>query len=231
MDPAAVEHEFLRLDPEESHHLLHVHRAATGTPFQAIDGEGSLYDCALESVERRSAVGRIIKCTIGAGELSHPIHLLVGLPDWGAVEHVTNLAVPLGVSALDFVRCERCEGRATGPQRLARLGRIARAGLKQSRRTRLPELRFSGSLEEALRRAPPGMRLAADPDGNTWNRAVHGSLEVCVVLAVGPPGAFTEPERSQLLESRFMPISLGPSRLSTETAALSFLSLARNSML
>ncbi len=230
-DRSGVERERLRLDSDESHHLLHVLRADIGAPFQAIDGEGSLYECVLELVERRTAVGRIVERKVGVGELPHPIHLLVGLPDWGAVEQVTSLAVPLGVSTLDFVRCERSVGRAIGAGRLGRLERIARAGLKQSRRTRLPEVLFSGSLEEALRRAPRGMRLTADPDGNSWNRAVHGGLEVTVVLAVGPPGAFTEEERRRLLRDGFIPISLGPNRLSTETAAMSFLSLARNSLL
>ena len=231
VDRAKVDRDRLKLDTEESHHLLHVHRAGPGAPFQAVDGEGSLYECVLESVDRRSAVGKILERRIGVGELKHPIHLLVGLPDWGAVEQVVGLAVPLGVSAVDFALCERSGNRAIGSQRLVRLGRIARAGLKQSRRTRLPELRSSGSLHEALEAIPTGKRLVADPDGEIWDRAVGNDIEVSVIVAVGPPGGFTGAERAQLSEMEFQPISLGPNRLSTETAALCLLSLARNSLL
>lgn len=231
VDRAEVAGDLLRLDAEESHHLLHVHRAPIGAPFQAVDGEGTLYECTLESLDRRSAVGRVLERRAEVGELKRPIHLLVGLPDWGSVEQLVGLAVPLGVRALDFVRCGRSEGRAPGNQRLARLTRIARAGVKQSRRTRLPELRFSGSLGEALGPTPHGTRIVADPEGKTWGPETGDNIQLAVILAVGPPGGFTEGEARLLSGEGFLPISLGPNRLLTETAALCLLSIARNHLL
>ena len=220
----------LRLGPEESHHLLRVHRAGTGAPFQAIDGEGSLYECVLESVERRSAIGRIVDRRTSVGELDYPIRLIVGLPDWGALERLTALAVPLGASVLDIVPCARTGRAALGAPRLGRLYRLARAGLKQSRRTNLPEIRSSTSLKQALGLVREGARFAADPDGYPAVNAVGRSGPSAVAIAVGPPGGFVKEERDRLLGERFSFISLGPSRLSTETAAVAMLSFARNSL-
>ncbi len=231
VDPESVAPDHLTLGPEESHHLLHVHRAHEGTPFQAIDGEGNFYLCALQSVERRAAVGRILDRARDVGELKRPIEILVGMPDWGAIEQVVAHGVPLGVSAFDFVRCERSGPERLGSKRLGRLGRIARASLKQSRRSRLPVIRSSGSLTEAVGLAFTGGRFVAHPDAPAGGGFGAGSPEASLTLAVGPPGGFSAEEHGLLLTEGFAPISLGPSRLTTETAAMALLSLARNLLL
>ncbi len=228
VEPASVGKDRLRLSPEESHHLLHVHRAAPGVPFEATDGRGSLYECVLEFVEHRSAVGCIVQHRRDVGELRRTIELLVGLPEWSATEQIVSLCVPLGVGALDFAACGRSGRGALSTSRLSRLERLARAGVKQSRRTRLPRIRSSPNLEEALVGLEAPLRFAGDIEGDRWDLSVPESIQVNVALAVGPPGAFTEPERVLLEEAGFRLISLGSSRLTTEAAATALLSLARN---
>jgi 16S rRNA (uracil1498-N3)-methyltransferase len=221
----------VRLSVEESHHLVHVHRATVGTPFQATDGRGGFFDCVLESVERRAVVGRIVERREGWGELPRGIELLVGLPDWAAVEQVIEHGVPLGASAFDFVVCERSGHQGPGAQRLERLDRVARAGLKQSRRSRLPGIQSSPSLRAALQALTPGRRFVADPEGDSFSSGLEENVQVPVQIAVGPPGGFAHEERELLRAQDFSPISLGPSRLTTETASIALLSLVRNSLL
>jgi len=140
----------VRLSAEESHHLLRVHRAQEGTPFQATDGRGAFLDCVLDRIEDGRVVGRIMERRDGWGELGRAIDLLVGLPDWPAVEQVVEHAVPLGVTALHLVVSERSAPEEPSASRLDRLGRIARAGLKQSRRSRLQRIQSWPSLAAAL---------------------------------------------------------------------------------
>lgn len=230
VEPESVDPHRLKLTPDESHHLLHVHRAKPGTPFEAIDGNGILYECVLESVERRAAVGRIVGRREGAGELPRPIEMIVGLPEWRGVEQVVEHAVPLGVTSLDFASCERSVRGALGPQRVARLIRIARAALKQSRRTRLPSITSSRTVQAALGVLGSGERFMADPAGTPFTAGAIGAPQAPIQLAVGPPGGFSDAERRILLDGGFSPISMGPSRLTTETAALALVSVARNSM-
>ena len=148
--PDAIRGDRLTLDREESHHLLHVHRAAPGTPFVAVDGVGGTYECLLESSDRRVAVGAIERRSSGQGELSVPITLLVGLPGAGPAETVVAHAVPLGALAIDFVACDRAGRQALESSRLERLSRVAVSALKQLRRSRLPAIRSSASLEAAI---------------------------------------------------------------------------------
>ena len=232
VDRASVRGDRLTLSSEESHHLLHVHRAEIGTPFEAVDGEGGLYKCVLDSVAKHDAVGRIVERLAEVGELAHPLRLLVGMPDRSAVEAVVAHAVPLGASLIDFVACERSGRGPLGAQRLERLNRLARAGVKQSRRTRLPELKSSDSLESGIADLPPGegSKFFADPRGNPWHHPAKAGIQNLVALAVGPPGGFSEGERTLLLGRGFSPILLGPNRLSTETAATLLVGLARNSL-
>lgn len=231
VEPEAVGPRHVRLSHEESHHLVHVHRAKEGTPFQATDGQGGFFECVLESVEGRAVVGRIVERREGWGELPRAVHLLVGLPDWTAVEEVIEHGVPLGAGTFDFVVCERSGHEGPGTTRLARLERIARAGIKQSRRSRMPRILSSRSVRAAVLALPPGQRFMADPEGDPFTSGLDEDAQVPVQIAIGPPGSFTSEERGLLTASGFSTISLGPSRLTTETASIALLSLVRNSLL
>ena len=230
VDPESVASDHLTLSPEESHHLLRVHRAREGTPFEAVDGRGNFYRCSVRSVEGRAVIGKILARAQDVGELRRPIEILVGMPDWGPLEQIVAHGVPLGVSQFDFVRCARSTGTVLGAQRLARLDRLARAGLKQSRRTRLPAMRSSASLEEAVAAALEGTRLVAHPNAAGTGFPPSDEVQGSFSLAVGPPGGFSAEEYEFLRSERFQPISLGPSRLTTETASITLIGLARNAL-
>ncbi|HKW50717.1 MAG TPA: 16S rRNA (uracil(1498)-N(3))-methyltransferase [Candidatus Eisenbacteria bacterium] len=228
VEPDAIRGDRLKLDREESHHLLNVFRAIPGTRFVAVDGAGGTYECHLESSDRGVAVGTIEHRSTGKGELSVPITLLVGLPDAGPTETVVAHAVPLGASAIDFVASARAGRPALGPSRLGRLSRVAVSALKQSRRSRLPSIRSSASLEEAIGLLGEGPRYAADPASPSRIKPASDKLQGFISLAVGPPGGFTDEESGTLREYGFRPISLGDSRLTTETAAIALLAVIRN---
>jgi 16S rRNA (uracil1498-N3)-methyltransferase len=242
----------LKLGPDESHHLLHVFRAAPGTPFDAIDGRGSLFHCVLEKGTARAATARIESREENSGELPFSLELLVGLPDLPQAESIVEHAVPLGATVIDFVAVARSGREALPAARLERMLRIARSALKQSRRTRLPVLRSSDGLERALEgsesggasAASPGpdegpggpviARLMADPMGDfeiPLPSDVIQTTKATVIMAVGPPGGFLEEEWALLRNRQFASISLGPSRLSTSTATLAILGAVRNLLL
>jgi 16S rRNA (uracil1498-N3)-methyltransferase len=228
VDPSAVRGDRVTLDPEESHHLLRVHRAAVGAAFTAVDGAGGTYECLLDSSEGGIAVGTVTRRSVGSGELSLPVALLVGLPDAGQAEAVVAHAVPLGAATIDFVACARSGRPALGPTRTDRLSRIAISALKQSRRSRLPAIRSSASLRAALTLLGDGSRYLADPAAPSRFRSTRAELQGHISLAVGPPGGFTPEEAELLREADFRPISLGESRLTTDVAAISLLAVVRN---
>ena len=226
----------LTLDADESHHLLHVFRGAAGTPFEAIDGIGSLYRCVLEGREGTSAVGRIESRVENFGELPWELGLIVGLPDMAQAESVVEHAVPLGATSIDFAVTARSGREPFSESRLERLGRVNRSALKQARRTRLPKITSSETLEIALATISPqaDLRLFADSAGEpgiSMSETPTNSAQCTVSMVVGPPGGLIEWERGVLRGASYTAISLGPSRLSTSTAAICLLASARNFLL
>ncbi len=231
MERSAVRGSRLLLDEQESHHLLKVHRSGPGAPFEAVDGEGFLYRCVIDAIDRHQVIGRIEGREPDAGELGGRIHLLVGMPDFAAAESVVARAVPLGATTIAFVRTSRAEPWQESPARTERLARLARAALKQCRRTRLPRIAFPPSLQAALEEVPGGPRFLADSGGAAWSDSLRSGVFEDETLAVGPPGGFDPEERDRLRADGFMCISLGPNRLTTEDAVGALLALARQNFL
>jgi 16S rRNA (uracil1498-N3)-methyltransferase len=235
VDPSRIAGNRLSLDADESKHLLRVFRAEPGALFDATDGAGLRYRCRLSEDHHGEARAEIVSREEGAGELPGSIHLVVGLPDMHAAEAIVEHAVPLGVASIVFAACRRSGRELLSDSRLERLARIAVAGVKQSLRSRLPAIGAVGSLGAALAAAPEGLRLAADPDGSPIGlaagpprRAPEEASQATITLAVGPPGAFDDGEAAELRQAKFLPISLGPNRLTTETASIALLAMARN---
>ena len=222
----------LSLDPDESRHLLRVFRAEPGTPFEATDGAGTRYRCRLLEEHLGEAHAEIVERVEGVGEIAAAIHLLVGLPDIRAAETIVEHAVPLGAASIHFAVCRRSGLDELGAAKLERLVRIAIAGVKQSLRSRLPVLGTAASLQTALEAARPGHRFVADPSSGDAELVLPGGAsQTAITVAVGPPGGFDEGEEAALLAARFRPISLGPSRLTTETASIALLSMIRNTII
>jgi 16S rRNA (uracil1498-N3)-methyltransferase len=102
--------------------------------------------------------------------------------------------------------------------------------VKQSLRSRLPALETVASLAAALAVAHAGERLVADPAGPAALPGFPATSQLTITLAVGPPGGFDDGEGAELRAASFTPISLGPNRLTTETASIALLSAVRNSI-
>jgi 16S rRNA (uracil1498-N3)-methyltransferase len=157
--------------------------------------------------------------------------VIAGLPSPAAAEELVERAVPLGATQILFFPAERGERWRPTATRLARLERLARAALKQSRRSRLPGIQFEGSLAAAIASAAAGARFLADPDGTSWSESGSEGVLDGVALAIGPPGGLTGSERGSFQAAGFLPILLGPNRLTTQDAALALLCLARERIL
>jgi len=231
VEPSRVVADTITLDPGESHHLLRVHRAERGTPFEATDGTGFLYRCRLTEPSSKAARGEVLERVEDAGELPGLLRVLVGLPDTRAAETVVEHAVPLGVSGIVFVTCERSPRAPLGASRLERLRRLAIAGVKQSRRSRLPGIETSESLPAAISAAGQGQRFAADPGGTPLEQDKLRRPQLEAIIAVGPPGGFTASESEVLAGADFSFISLGNNRLTTETATLALVCEVRKAMI
>ena len=236
---------FLRLPAEETAHCMRVLRHRPGDEIDVIDGRGTLYHCVLQEdapaggAQKRgkgddqTALARIVSSETSWG--SHPYRLTLAVcptknPD--RYEWMAEKVTEVGIDTLAPVIGERSERRVL---KTDRLHRILLSAAKQSLKGAIPELlepqtvmEFIAGMGEA-REAAGELRLIAycsdevkprafimDLLGQLKERA--GAPEVTVLI--GPEGDFSPAEVQAAMAAGFVPVSLGSSRLRTETAAI-----------
>ena len=214
----------LMLDSDESAHCIRVLRHRCGDTINVIDGQGTLYDCILESDDPRGARARIVGSTPGFG--GHPYRLTMAVcPTKNAdrYEWFAEKATEIGVDCIVPVIGERSERKVLKTERLSRL---VLSAAKQSLKGAVPCVSEPVSVKGFIASAPADAvkMICHCMEGSKENVAsvlagrCSGIPDVRILI--GPEGDFSPAELDLALSSGWVPVSLGASRLRTETAAL-----------
>ncbi|MDO7849704.1 16S rRNA (uracil(1498)-N(3))-methyltransferase [Hymenobacter sp. M29] len=207
-----------QLSEEESKHAVRVLRLAAGDAVALIDGRGGLYTAEIAEANPKRCQLRITHHETVAPR-SYFTHVAVApTKNLDRMEWFVEKAVEVGVERISFLRCARSERREL---KLERLEKIAISALKQSGQAWLPqmdELQDFGAFVDGV--APETTFIAHLEEGErTALTQVAGAGPGCCVL-IGPEGDFTPQEIALALAKGIRPVTLGASRLRTETAAL-----------
>ena len=213
----------VRLDPDESAHLVRVLRHRPGDEISVIDGRGTLYRCALEIADARGAEARILERTPGFG--AHPYHLTMAVcptKNIDRYEWFVEKATEIGVDVIAPVIGERSERRVLKTDRLRRL---ALSATKQSLKAALPQIDEPCSVREFIDAAPAdALKLICycfdDVERVSVTAGLRPEAGRPIAILIGPEGDFSPEEAALARERGWIPVSLGPSRLRTETAAV-----------
>ena len=214
----------VRLDPEESAHCVRVLRHRAGDGISVIDGTGPLYRCRLTGDDPRGAVAEVVEVLPEFG--AHPYRLTMAVcptKNIDRYEWFVEKATEIGVDAIAPVIGDHSERKVL---RADRLERLVLSAAKQSLKGRIPEVLPVRSVQELIAGAPASaLRLIAYCDESLPGR--HSIVEALkeargreIVVLIGPEGDFSPAEVAAALQAGFVPVHLGPSRLRTETAAL-----------
>ena len=215
----------VRLDQEESAHCVRVLRHRAGDEISVIDGEGTLYRCRLSLADAKGAEAQVIDAVPNFG--AHPYHLTMAVcptKNIDRYEWFAEKATEIGIDALVPVIGEHSERKIVKPERLQR---ILLSAAKQSLKGRVPELGEEISVMEFIRNTPQqALRLIAYCDESLDRESRRsitdelscGNPEICILI--GPEGDFSPEEVETALRLGWKPVTLGESRLRTETAAV-----------
>jgi 16S rRNA (uracil1498-N3)-methyltransferase len=210
------------LDEEEARHSYKVLRLGSGDIIHVTNGRGLLQKCVLNVQGRK--VGYEVLESVLMERRAFTVHIAVAPTrkaernEW-MVEKMTEI----GVERIDFLITEH-----TNPEtinrvvNLSRLNRIAASAMKQSQQYYLPVITVNNKYEPFIKSTTEDVKLIAYvPDQNrvehVFNRVKKDSS---TSLLIGPEGDFSETEVALALEYGFTTVSLGPTRLRTETAAV-----------
>lgn len=158
------------------------------------------------------------------GELPLDVSLLQAVTKGAKFDFVVEKAVELGVRRIVPVECERSNARA-GQQKIERWRRIARAAAEQSRRVNLPTVEAARDWATAVLEAAGKLIVAVEnaPAGSLAPIVRALKARDVLTIAVGPEGSFTEGELDIARAAGATLVSLGPTILRTETAAMALL--------
>jgi len=218
-----IEGGLVRLDAEESGHCVRVLRHRAGDEISVIDGRGTLLRCRLLNADPRGAEAQVLERIEGFG--SHPYRLTMAVcptKNIDRYEWFAEKATEIGLDVLAPVIGERSERRVLKTERLCRL---VKSAAKQSLKGAVPEVREAVSVKEFIVSAPEDavkmICYCFEGEKKGVREVLNGvPADSEVLILIGPEGDFSPEEAELALQRGWIPVTLGASRLRTETAAL-----------
>ncbi len=213
---------YCTLDAEESRHAVRVLRLREGDSIHVTDGRGNLYLCNIVDADDRACVVESVStCNSQLATLN--LHLAVApTKNPSRMEWLVEKAVEIGVGEITLLDCDHSERTFLKTERLEKL---AVSAMKQSLHTLLPAIHPAVRLSDWISTfnfQPTTQKLIAHCEADQPRTPLAAALQPgCdAVVLIGPEGDFSSDEIALAQEKGFVPVSLGPSRLRTETAAI-----------
>jgi len=207
------------LSEEESAHLARVLRLKAGDEITLVDGRGGYYKARIDAMRHKRCEVEVIDHQTEYGKRSYRLHIgIAPTKNIDRFEWFIEKATETGIDEITPLLCEHSERKQVNTERLQR---IMIAAMKQSQKAYLPQLNEMTALSEWLNtQTLPHCYIAHCNTGNRQllKTAYHAGRDV--TIAIGPEGDFSTREVAQALACGFVEITLGASRLRTETAGV-----------
>ena len=209
----------LTLDAEESQHVVRVMRQRNGDFIRLTDGSGRFADAEILNADPKICSVRIAE--ILSAPLPFPCRITLGVAitkNSERFEWFAEKATEIGVSSICPLVCEHSERKKMNVERL---GKVIKSAAKQSLHYHFPEVSEPLKLDGFLKcqgKANVYIAVCNNPKSVPLTKAYAPFTDACVLI--GPEGDFSEKELSLAENVGAVPVSLGPYRLRTETAAL-----------
>lgn len=207
------------LPEEESGHCIRVLRLAEGDEILLTDGKGSFYKAAISRAHPKHCEVTVVESWQPPALWNFRLHIAVApTKNMDRMEWFAEKATEIGIDAITCLNCRFSERREIKP---ARLEKILVSAMKQSQKATLPQLAGMTDFRTFIRQPFEGRKFIAhcgEGEKSLLKRTYRPGENALVLI--GPEGDFSPEEVALALKEGFEPISLGASRLRTETAAL-----------
>lgn len=210
----------LVLPPDAGHHALRVLRLREGDAVTLFNGTGGEYAARIQRVSREAVEVEVVEHAATERESPLAVTLAQGISSGDRMDLTIQKSVELGVHAIQPLIAERSVVRLKGERgdtRREHWQRVAAAACEQCGRNRVPPV--ATAIASTVFRAPAeALKLLLAPGARSGLRALSLSGDRPIVLAAGPEAGFSPREEAMLIAGGFVPVSLGPRVLRTETA-------------
>ena len=218
------------LPAEEAAHASRVLRLESGDEVFLIDGTGCFFKAQLTLVTKGRCLYDIVERLPQKKTWNGRIAVAMAPTKViDRVEWTLEKATEIGIDEFSLLNCAFSERRNV---KLERLDKIVVTAVKQSRKAWKPLLNDLQPFEDFVNRPRKGAKYIAHCYAEIDKKDLYGELlqlngDEEVTILIGPEGDFSIDEVHLAMSKGYVPVSLGQSRLRTETAALAATMIAQ----
>mgnify|MGYP001593053661 CR=1 FL=1 len=206
-------------DKTESRHIVRVLRKKEGDTVFITNGFGSLFTSKIIIANDKKCLVQIVSFETIEKPWNYYLHIAIAptkLND--RFEWFLEKATEIGIDEITPIICDHSERKVV---KLERMEKIIHSAAKQSLKNHFPKLNEPISFKQFMDSTFEGQLFIAHCE-ETDKKSLKNELELGsnITILIGPEGDFSRKEINLSLEHNFIPVSLGNSRLRTETAGV-----------
>ncbi len=203
----------------ESKHCIKVLRHSKGDTLHLIDGKGGWYQAVITEPDPKRCLVEVVKHWSETNTKKFYCHVaLAPTKNIERFEWFLEKATELGIDEVTPILCDHSERKHVNHERLEK---IMVSAIKQSQKATLPRLNKMVNFETLISLDRNKERYIAHCAGDMKQHLLHcAKPQSRSLILIGPEGDFSEKEIQVALLNEFVPVSLGNSRLRTETAGI-----------
>ena len=205
-------------DKDESRHISKVLRKTIGDILHITNGQGWLFTAEITMAAQKNCVVSIISKSLQP-KRNYNLHLAVAPTKMNdRYEWFLEKATEIGIETITPIICDHSERKIV---KIERFEKIIQSAMKQSLQCYLPKLNSPIAFKDFINQDFTDQTFIAHCE-ETDKKSLKSQLEQktdCTIL-IGPEGDFSVKEIEMALQRHFIPVTLGETRLRTETAAI-----------
>lgn len=211
------QHQFT-FSKEESKHIVRVLRKKEGDTLAITDGKGNLFHVEVTLADQKNCIVQI-QSTEQKTHHNYKIHIAIAPTKMNdRMEWFLEKSTEIGIDEITPIFCENSERKVIKKERFEK---IIQSAMKQSLQMHLPQLNDAISFKEFMSKKQSGQLFIAhceEQDKKTLQSEIKTTQHYTIMI--GPEGDFSTQEIATALNNGFTPVTLGSTRLRTETAGI-----------
>lgn len=218
--PDATENSpFITLSKEESNHIIKVSRKQEGDVVFITNGRGTLFTTQISLASSSKCQVKIMHFS-SQEPSNYKLHLAVAPTKMNErFEWFLEKATEIGIHEITPIICDQSERRLIKTERFQK---IIESAMKQSLHYFMPILNEPIAFSEFVNQHHLGQKFIAHCSETSEKKSLKNEIVAAsqIVLMIGPEGDFSDAEIVMAQKNNFIAVSLGQTRLRTETAAV-----------
>ena len=203
---------------DESKHIVKVLRKQEGDNLNITNGKGFLFSAEIIEANHNKCKAKITAVEQERDKKYH-IHLAVAPTKMNdRFETFLEKSTEIGLDKITPIICDHSERKVV---KINRFERVLQSAMKQSLHYSIPEISEAISFQEFIQQEQNEQKFIAHCEEND-KKSLQKELEPGknYTILIGPEGDFSSEEIESAIKAGFVPVTLGNTRLRTETAAI-----------